>query len=83
MVSIEILLDRLAEDKIKGSLRDWRVGDNWFGQRDNDCRFMHCLPVRRGVTVTDSTQLKVNEIATTWNRLRQYSPVLLGEAKIG
>ena len=26
---------------------------SWFENAENDCVFMHCLPVRRGVTVTD------------------------------
>jgi N-acetylornithine carbamoyltransferase len=42
-----------SEDKIKSGLRDWRVDDTWFENAAGDCRFMHPLPVRRGVTVTD------------------------------
>ena len=42
-----------SEDKIKSGLRDWRVDDAWFETAGDDCRFMHCLPVRRGVTVAD------------------------------
>ena len=45
--------DRSAEDKIKPELQDWRVDEPWFEDATSDCRFMHCLPVRRGVTVTD------------------------------
>ena len=26
---------------------------SWFEQAAPDCRFMHCLPVRRNVAVTD------------------------------
>ncbi|MBE9559719.1 MAG: N-acetylornithine carbamoyltransferase [Proteobacteria bacterium] len=46
--------DRQAEDKIKPELRDWCIDEPWFENAANDCRFMHCLPVRRGVSVTDS-----------------------------
>jgi N-acetylornithine carbamoyltransferase len=46
--------DKCSEDKIKPELRDWCVDDSWFGKADSNCHFMHCLPVRRGVTVTDS-----------------------------
>lgn len=45
--------DRLADQKLRESLQDWRVDDPWFGSADPGCRFMHCLPVRRGVAVTD------------------------------
>ena len=41
------------EDEFKVELRDWCVDEPWFENAASDCRFMHCLPVRRGVTVTD------------------------------
>jgi len=43
-----------AEEAFKRELRGWCVDDAWFGNAAGDCRFMHCLPVRRGVAVTDS-----------------------------
>ncbi len=45
--------NRYAEDDIKPELRDWCVDEPWFKNAASDCRFMHCLPVRRGVSVTD------------------------------
>jgi len=45
--------DRRAEDEIKPELRDWCVDEPWFENAASDCRFMHCMPVRRGVCVTD------------------------------
>ncbi len=45
--------NRRAEDKIKPELEDWCVDEPWFENANCDSRFMHCLPVRRGVTVTD------------------------------
>jgi len=45
--------NRRAEDKIKPELHDWCVDEPWFKNAADDCRFMHCLPVRRGVTVAD------------------------------
>ena len=45
--------NKCAEDEIKPELRDWCVDEPWFENTDSDCRFMHCLPVRRGVAVTD------------------------------
>ena len=46
--------DKRSEDAIKPGLRDWCVDESWFEPAVNECRFMHSLPVRRGVTVTDS-----------------------------
>jgi len=45
--------DKRSEDKIKLELRDWCVDEHWFENTASECCFMHCLPVRRGVTVTD------------------------------
>ena len=45
--------DRLADQKLRENLQDWRVDEPWFQTTEKDCRFMHCLPVRRGVAVTD------------------------------
>jgi N-acetylornithine carbamoyltransferase len=42
-----------TEDEIKLELRDWCVDEPWFANAASDCRFMHCLPVRRGVVVSD------------------------------
>ncbi len=46
--------NRRTEDSIKSELQDWCVDEPWFVNAASDCRFMHCLPVRRGVTVTDN-----------------------------
>ncbi|HET6629166.1 MAG TPA: N-acetylornithine carbamoyltransferase [Woeseiaceae bacterium] len=44
--------DKLKDQEQRRGLENWCVDEPWF---DNaaDCRFMHCLPVRRGVVVTD------------------------------
>jgi len=43
------------EDKYKRQLNfyDWCVNNSWFDNADDDCRFMHCLPIRRGVAAED------------------------------
>ena len=46
--------DRVADQEDRKGLEDWCVDDDWFDAADSECRFMHCLPVRRGVVVTDS-----------------------------
>lgn len=45
--------NKRAEDEFKLHLRHWCVDEPWFESASSDCRFMHCLPVRRGVTVAD------------------------------
>lgn len=46
--------DPEAEAACRTGLRDWCVDDGWFATAAPDCRFMHCLPVRRNVVVKDS-----------------------------
>ncbi len=46
--------DRLADEKLRNELDGWCVDDPWFDNAADDCRFMHCLPVRRGVVVSES-----------------------------
>ena len=45
--------DKLADQKLREPLLDWCVDEGWFAQAQDECRFMHCLPVRRGVVVAD------------------------------
>jgi N-acetylornithine carbamoyltransferase len=42
-----------AEAAFRAGLRDWCVDESWFAPAAPDCRFMHCLPVRRNVVVKD------------------------------
>jgi len=45
--------DKLADKKLRDELIDWCVDEPWFDNARDDCRFMHCLPVRRGVVVSE------------------------------
>jgi N-acetylornithine carbamoyltransferase len=51
--SVQHYGNQRVEDERKLELRDWCVDEPWFEPAASGCRFMHCLPVRRGVTVTD------------------------------
>jgi len=42
-----------AEASHRAQFRDWCVAEEWFAPAAPDCRFMHCLPVRRNVVVKD------------------------------
>lgn len=45
--------DRVADQKLREHLQDWIVDEPGFATAEPGARFMHCLPVRRGVAVTD------------------------------
>jgi N-acetylornithine carbamoyltransferase len=45
--------DRINDQKLREQHLDWCVNEPWFDNAKEDCRFMHCLPVRRGVVVAD------------------------------
>ena len=45
--------DKAGDLALRNELVDWCVDDPWFDRAAEDCRFMHCLPVRRGVVVAD------------------------------
>lgn len=46
--------DKLGDRKLREQHLDWCVDEPWFLHAQQDCRFMHCLPVRRGVVVADA-----------------------------
>ena len=45
--------DKLGDQKLRENLVQWCVDEPWFADARPDCKFMHCLPVRRGVVVAD------------------------------
>lgn len=45
--------EKLNDQKLREQHLDWCVNESWFDSARDDCRFMHCLPVRRGVVVAD------------------------------
>ena len=45
--------DNEADARLREYLSDWCVKDSWFRTTAENCRFMHCLPVRRNVAVAD------------------------------
>jgi ornithine carbamoyltransferase len=45
--------NKIDDQKLREQHLDWCVNEPWFDNAKDDCRFMHCLPVRRGVVVAD------------------------------
>lgn len=46
--------DPEGDARLRAGLEDWRVTPQWFERAGAACKFMHCLPVRRNVAVTDA-----------------------------
>jgi N-acetylornithine carbamoyltransferase len=46
--------DAAADASLRAALGDWSINESWFAGAATDCRFMHCLPVRRNVAVADA-----------------------------
>jgi ornithine carbamoyltransferase len=42
-----------ADARLRAGLKDWCVAESWFAAAAPGAKFMHCLPVRRNVAVTD------------------------------
>jgi N-acetylornithine carbamoyltransferase len=45
--------DADADARRRSALTDWCVRESWFARAREDCRLMHCLPVRRNTAVAD------------------------------
>lgn len=52
--SPELYGDAQAEAIRRRALTGWCVDEHWFDEAAPECRFMHCLPVRRNVVVSDA-----------------------------
>lgn len=46
--------DSVGDATLRAGLTDWCIREDWFDTTAADCKFMHCLPVRRNVAVTDA-----------------------------
>ena len=54
-------------------LRDWCVNLDWFQKSNDSCKFMHCLPARRGVEVEDQVLDSDLSIVTAQARNRMFT----------
>jgi ornithine carbamoyltransferase len=46
--------DARADGELRRKLADWKADESWFAGAAPNAHFMHCLPVRRNVAVTDA-----------------------------
>jgi len=45
--------DTEGDARLRAGLTDWCVRESWFARANEDCRLMHCLPVRRNSAIAD------------------------------
>jgi ornithine carbamoyltransferase len=45
--------DAESDAQLRQGLKSWCVRNDWFDRTAQDCRLMHCLPVRRNTAVAD------------------------------
>ena len=46
--------DKHADYQLRNGHEDWCIDEDWFAPAESDCKFMHCLPVRRNVVVSEA-----------------------------
>lgn len=75
--------DRPADEKARSELHHWQVDEPWFETAQKDCRFMHCLPVRRGVVVSDSVLDGPRSVVIQEARNRMFAQMAVLHQMIG
>lgn len=71
-----------AEKAVRETLKHWIVNEDLMA-RTNDARFMHCLPVRRNVKVTDGVLDSPNSIVVQQAGNRMYAQNALIASLLG
>lgn len=73
--------DRIAREPY----RDWTIDESWFTPAHPESKFMHCLPVRRNVKVTDAVLDGPRSVVVqqAGNRLHAQKAVLAALAEGG
>jgi len=64
--------NKLADQQARNKYEDWCVDDAWLKPAHDSCRFMHCLPVRRGVEVEDEILDGSRSVVVNQARNRMY-----------
>jgi N-acetylornithine carbamoyltransferase len=75
--------DRPADEELRRGLEDWCVDEPWFDTTQEDCRFMHCLPVRRGVVVADRVLDGPRSVVIPEARNRMYAQMAVLHQMLG
>jgi len=76
--------DRVNDQKARTEFENWRIDESWFeNTADDSCRFMHCLPVRRGVEVEDQVLDGQRSIVIPQARNRMYTQMAVIKDMLG
>jgi N-acetylornithine carbamoyltransferase len=73
----------LADEELRHGLEDWCVDEPWFATAQEDARFMHCLPVRRGVVVADRVLDGPRSVVIQEARNRMYAQMAVLHQMLG
>ena len=70
--------DETADATLRRRYKNWCVDKSWFATTADDCKLMHCLPVRRNVAVADEVLDSPRSIVLqqAYNRLTAQMAVL-------
>ena len=71
------------DEEQRRGLEDWCVDEPWFATAQDDCRFMHCLPVRRGVVVADRVLDGPRSVVIQEARNRMYAQMAVLHQMMG
>ncbi len=69
--------NRVADQKLRNEHEAWCIDDSWFKNTRDNCKFMHCLPVRRGVEVEDEILDSDLSVVTKQARNRMYTQMAI------
>ncbi len=69
--------------KAREGLKDWCIDESWFATAKDDARFMHCLPVRRGVVVADEILDGPRSVVIPEARNRMYAQMAVLHQLLG
>jgi len=73
----------LKDEELRSDLTDWCVDNSWFDTADEEARFMHCLPVRRGVVVADEILDGPRSVVIPEARNRMYAQMAVLHKMLG
>ncbi len=69
--------NRLADQKLRNEHEDWCVDNSWFDKAHDTAKFMHCLPVRRGVEVEDEILDSERSVVIRQAKNRMYTQMAI------
>jgi N-acetylornithine carbamoyltransferase len=72
-----------ADEDMRRGLESWCVDEPWFATAKQDARFMHCLPVRRGVVVADRVLDGPRSVVIQEARNRMYAQMAVLHQMLG